>query len=349
MTICDSMKIAVEKRLDEKRSIEQIGSELCSGIKFPRKKVIHIIKEIKGKEFLEKNADWLCYEAKKVEGGKTASVERVRKKFYATIDMQSMNQHASTDRPLDETTQQSKQIETPEQCIIASSPSISTPATEQSEPKPEPTVSTDVATIPQSQLLEAKPETVIETHIQPTQGITAPTQTISPVSTQVPSMEVTESKPVEVQAEIKPIEPTPVAPTPQETIPEPKPVEVQAPQEVKPEPKPIEAAKPKNLLEILEICPSCGFGYDVNAKRWYTAGEIKESLQGKKPPLDLKREAMEILAKIDIDKNKITPETIKFLRGGLIRRLGEIDKDSVYPPSEIEHIVEEMLASKIAP
>jgi hypothetical protein len=61
MTICQSMKEAVDKRLKEKKTIREIGKELCKGLLFPNKKVISIIKQIKGQSYLDENADWLGY------------------------------------------------------------------------------------------------------------------------------------------------------------------------------------------------------------------------------------------------------------------------------------------------
>ena len=61
MTICNSMKNAVMKRVNEGKDIKQIGEDLCDGLKYPQKKIIAIIKEIKGKEYLNENKKRLNY------------------------------------------------------------------------------------------------------------------------------------------------------------------------------------------------------------------------------------------------------------------------------------------------
>lgn len=61
MTTCKSMKKAVEKRLDEGKTIEQIGQELCGGVIHPERKIIRIIKDIEGK-----GEDYLISEGKNI-------------------------------------------------------------------------------------------------------------------------------------------------------------------------------------------------------------------------------------------------------------------------------------------
>jgi transposase len=57
------MKTAVETRIDNGKTIEQIGQELCSGVKHPERKIIRIIKEIEGKgePYLIENAEGLGF------------------------------------------------------------------------------------------------------------------------------------------------------------------------------------------------------------------------------------------------------------------------------------------------
>lgn len=66
MTICNSMKNAVEKRIKNQESIEKMSCELCDGIKFPQTKIKRIIRELKGYDFLKENKEWLGY---RVGGG----------------------------------------------------------------------------------------------------------------------------------------------------------------------------------------------------------------------------------------------------------------------------------------
>lgn len=55
------MKNAVIKRVNEGKNIEEIGAELCEGLKYPKRKIIEIIKETKGKNFLKENKIKLGY------------------------------------------------------------------------------------------------------------------------------------------------------------------------------------------------------------------------------------------------------------------------------------------------
>lgn len=66
MTICESFYEALDKRLNKKMTIDDIGMDLCKGVKDPRGKVIRIIKEYKGEDWLIKNAEWLDYHTSKL-------------------------------------------------------------------------------------------------------------------------------------------------------------------------------------------------------------------------------------------------------------------------------------------
>lgn len=77
MTICKAMKDAVDLRLAERKPIYQIGKELCSGIKFANRKVIKIIKDERGQDYLDENADWLMY--KGTPQATSAKIKRLQK------------------------------------------------------------------------------------------------------------------------------------------------------------------------------------------------------------------------------------------------------------------------------
>ena len=62
MTICSTMLAAIDKRLAEKKSLEEIGCELCDAVDDPRGKALRIIKSHRGVKFLKDNADWLGYQ-----------------------------------------------------------------------------------------------------------------------------------------------------------------------------------------------------------------------------------------------------------------------------------------------
>lgn len=73
MTYCSLLFQALDKRLEEKKSIDEIA-KLCADIDNPRGKVLRIIKAHKGEKWLIENAGWLGYEVNYIrnpEGSKT--------------------------------------------------------------------------------------------------------------------------------------------------------------------------------------------------------------------------------------------------------------------------------------
>jgi hypothetical protein len=73
MTICSKTLDAVRKRLEERKSLEEIGKELCDAVDDPRGKALRMVKQIMGKDNAEKylidNAEWLGYRTDKLAGG----------------------------------------------------------------------------------------------------------------------------------------------------------------------------------------------------------------------------------------------------------------------------------------
>ncbi len=72
MTACDKLFEGLEKRLQERKSLDEIGKELCSRVKDPRGKVIRLIKLYKegdAEGYLRRNADWLGYDTDKATVG----------------------------------------------------------------------------------------------------------------------------------------------------------------------------------------------------------------------------------------------------------------------------------------
>lgn len=70
MTICITMKEPLEKRLRQKKSIDQIGQELCPGVKDSRDKALRLIIRFKGKQYLKDHADWLGYDVSQIHNPK---------------------------------------------------------------------------------------------------------------------------------------------------------------------------------------------------------------------------------------------------------------------------------------
>ncbi len=58
---CEKLFSAVDRRLADKKSIDEIASELCPGISKGRDKVVKIIKMHKGGQYLLDNYEWLGY------------------------------------------------------------------------------------------------------------------------------------------------------------------------------------------------------------------------------------------------------------------------------------------------
>lgn len=59
---CTKLFEALDKRLEEKKTLDEIGRELCDTVTDPRGKAIRLIKADKGEEYLVQNADWLGYD-----------------------------------------------------------------------------------------------------------------------------------------------------------------------------------------------------------------------------------------------------------------------------------------------
>lgn len=59
---CTKLFLSLEKRLEEKKSLNEIGQELCDTVDDPRGKAIRLIKINKGEKYLIDNADWLGYQ-----------------------------------------------------------------------------------------------------------------------------------------------------------------------------------------------------------------------------------------------------------------------------------------------
>lgn len=58
---CTKLFEGLDKRLGEKKSLEEIGKELCDTVDDPRGKAIRLIKAHRGDEYLKDNANWLGY------------------------------------------------------------------------------------------------------------------------------------------------------------------------------------------------------------------------------------------------------------------------------------------------
>lgn len=73
---CEKLFFALDKRLADKKSIDDIAAELCPGISKSRDKVIKIIKIHRGGQYLIDNYEWLGYNKYKIRNPTGRTVER---------------------------------------------------------------------------------------------------------------------------------------------------------------------------------------------------------------------------------------------------------------------------------
>lgn len=66
MTHCGQLFEKLDKLLNEKLNIDDIGKKLCDTVQYPRRKTIGLIKIHKSDAWLIENADWLGYGSSKV-------------------------------------------------------------------------------------------------------------------------------------------------------------------------------------------------------------------------------------------------------------------------------------------
>ena len=78
---CEKLFEGLDKRLTDKKSIDDIAAELCPGISKGREKVVKIIKTHKGGQYLLDNHEWLGYNIKNIRNptGKTTYKVKTKK------------------------------------------------------------------------------------------------------------------------------------------------------------------------------------------------------------------------------------------------------------------------------
>jgi len=88
MTYCNTLAEPIIKKVElEKKSLDEIAKELCGDtVKRPRQKVIRIIKELLGVEYLVKHAETLGFDVKKAVRVKTATSDHVNGKICSKPD-----------------------------------------------------------------------------------------------------------------------------------------------------------------------------------------------------------------------------------------------------------------------
>jgi hypothetical protein len=63
---CTKLFESLDRKLDERMNLDEIGKQLCDTVEDPRGKAIRLIKAYKGEEYLQENAEWLEFEYHKV-------------------------------------------------------------------------------------------------------------------------------------------------------------------------------------------------------------------------------------------------------------------------------------------
>ncbi len=85
MTYCPKLYKLVEKGLEQKKSLKEIGQDLCPDVKNPQGKIARIVKMTMGKEegteYLIKNKDWTKYTPPHNKDGKNKNKKDKAKNF----------------------------------------------------------------------------------------------------------------------------------------------------------------------------------------------------------------------------------------------------------------------------
>lgn len=84
---CSKIFEALDKRLEEKKTLDEIGRELCDTVTDPRGKTIRLIKADKGEEYLIENADWLGYDVNHIRNAEGEN----RPKNFGQLETSSIN------------------------------------------------------------------------------------------------------------------------------------------------------------------------------------------------------------------------------------------------------------------
>ena len=78
MTYCGTLAEPITKRVAEGKTHDEIAKHFCTSVKDPRQKLIRIIKELLGEEYLIEHAETLKYDVEKAKLGKiTKSIRKI--------------------------------------------------------------------------------------------------------------------------------------------------------------------------------------------------------------------------------------------------------------------------------
>jgi hypothetical protein len=82
MTACEKMYNLLDKLLEQKKSLNEIGEYLCDSVEHPRLKAIRLIKQHKGEQYLKDNAGWLGYNLINADNRTVSGDTSVNKNVY---------------------------------------------------------------------------------------------------------------------------------------------------------------------------------------------------------------------------------------------------------------------------
>jgi len=107
MTACGKLFKFLDGLLEEKKTIDQMGDEICDMVKNPRKKIIRLITQHKGEDYLKENAEWLKYDLESIPkktghglgGRKCDSGRDVEKNVHVEDPTQESTQEAIVSPP----------------------------------------------------------------------------------------------------------------------------------------------------------------------------------------------------------------------------------------------------------
>src|SRR5659263_210369 len=85
MTLCKLITNPITRMVDEGKNLDEIAEAVCPSIEYGREKIIRVIKDFLGEEYLIKHAEILGYDVGKAQLAKKRTT-RSHKKIDATTD-----------------------------------------------------------------------------------------------------------------------------------------------------------------------------------------------------------------------------------------------------------------------
>jgi len=79
MTYCGTLAEPITRRVAEGMNLDDIANEMCTSVKDPRQKLIRIIKELLGEDYLIENSEVLQYDVGKAKLGRIPKHPKLRK------------------------------------------------------------------------------------------------------------------------------------------------------------------------------------------------------------------------------------------------------------------------------